>query len=40
MKLGVWSKKQIETGTAVGDKIAAGFVQQERQRVRRNRHEG
>ena len=35
MKLGVWAKKQVEQGTAVGDMIAAGFVQQERRRMRR-----
>ena len=36
MKLGVWAKKQVEKETAVGEKIAAGFVQQERRRVRRS----
>jgi hypothetical protein len=38
MKLGVWAKKQIEKETAVGEKIAAGFVQQERRRIRRSEH--
>ena len=40
MKLGVWAKKQIEKETVVGEKIAAGFVQQERQRMRRSSREG
>jgi 5-methylcytosine-specific restriction endonuclease McrA len=35
MKLGVWAKYQIEKDTAVGEKIAAGFVQHERRRIRR-----
>lgn len=39
MKLGVWAKKQIEKETAVGDKVAAGFVQQERRRMRRGRRD-
>ncbi len=36
MKLGVWAKKQVEKETAVGEQIAAGFVQQERRRIRRS----
>ena len=35
IKLGVWAKKQVETDTSIGEKIAAGFVQQERTRLKR-----
>jgi 5-methylcytosine-specific restriction endonuclease McrA len=39
LKLGVWAKYQVEKKTAVGEEIAAGFVQQERRRKRRRRHD-
>ena len=39
MKLGVWAKYQVEKETAVGEKIAAGFVQHERRRMRRSSRE-
>jgi 5-methylcytosine-specific restriction endonuclease McrA len=35
LKLGVWAKYQVEKQTAVGEEIAAGFVQHERRRKRR-----
>ena len=35
LKLGVWAKYQIEKETAVGEEIAACFVQHERRRKRR-----
>ena len=38
MKLGVWAKYQVEKETAVGEQIAAGFVQHERRRIRRSGH--
>ena len=38
MKLGVWAKYQVEKETAVGEKIASGFVQHERRRMRRTGH--
>ena len=36
LKLGVWSKYQVEKGTALGEDIAAGFVQSEQRRMRRS----